>query len=196
MSPPNLSGRNEGFSLVEMLITMTLLSVIMGAMFSVIVQTQQEYVRQQEALTAEEILRAVEQTLTVIVRSGAADPRATGLTGFDPDPLNRGRMDNIRVVSDFNPADGDLQDPLEDVILQRLGDTVFVQWQRNTPVQPLAYPVTDMLFEYYAADNSRLTTRAQISSATKIRIILLARSRTRSNALDRREAWVYMRNRR
>lgn len=195
MRKRRLSRRNDGFSLIELLITLTLLSVIMGSLFGVIVRTQREYTRQQIALTGEEILRAVEQSLTVILRSGGADPRTSGLTGFDPDPMNHGRFDNIRVVSDFNPADGDVLDDFEDVTFQRRGDTVFVQWRQAGVMQPLAYPVADMVFEYYDADNTLLTTNVQAAAATKVRIALSARSPARPNTLERRHAWVYLRNR-
>src|SRR5687768_6487558 len=125
------STRN-GFTLAELMVALTLFGVVMTAIMGVVLNMQRSFVRQRENARAEDAMRLGETTLTTVLRAAAANPR--GMTGasaprLDPDPLAHGIFDNIRVVSDFNPPDGDVNDPLEDVLVYQLSDTLFIRWQ-------------------------------------------------------------------
>jgi type II secretory pathway pseudopilin PulG len=94
-----------GFTLVEMASAIVLIGLVLGAFMGVVLSVQRSYQRQRDALRAQDALRLAESVIRTALRGGGADPLQTGAPGIDPDPLGHGRFDNLRVVSDFNPAD-------------------------------------------------------------------------------------------
>ena len=118
------------------------------------------------------------------------------MTLVDPDPLARGGFDNLRVVSDFNPADGDTDDILEDVLVWVAADTLWIRWSAGGEAQVMSHPVTSIEFRYFANDGTELATAANVAAgATQALVTLVAPRDPRSQAVERRESWVYLRNR-
>ncbi len=188
--------RTHGFSLVELIISMALLSVVVIAILNSVLTTQRMYIVQATTTRAQESLRSAEFTIGTVLRTAGADPLLTGTTLVDPDPLERGEFDNLRVVSDFNPADGDTDDVLEDVLVWVSSDTLWIRWSAGGENQAMAYPVTSMDFRYFANDGTELTTAADVATgATQVLFTIVAPRDPRSTAEERRESWVYLRNR-
>lgn len=185
-----------GFTLVEVLMTLVILSLVSASLFSVTLSMQRDYARQKSETQAQEALRTAESALSTVLRTAGADLRGGTLGLLEADPLNHGVFDNVRAVADFNPADGDVSDPLEDVTVSVDDDTLFVRWQAGGATLPLAYPVRELLFEFYAGNGTALTTKAQAANAARVKIELAAAEEASSSDLERREAWVYLRNRR
>ena len=186
-----------GFSLIELLVAVTLLSLVIASMMGLVMSIQRTFTGQRELIRAQESLRAAQNVVATILRSAGADPNSTGSATLEPDPQSHGRFDNLRTLSDFNPADGDFDDPLEDVLIELVGDTLFVRWQASTARQPLAAPVYDILFEYYATDGTLLTTESQIASgAVRAKFTIEAPRDPRDATTERIQAWwIYLRNR-
>lgn len=183
-----------GLTLIEMLVSVTLLGIIMGTVTGMIARTQTDYARQREVIRLQENMRTAELTLTRLLRTAAVDPLAKNIAGVDIDPLAHGAFDNIRVRSDFNPADGDIADPMEDALVYVSADTLYVRWRAGTPPQAAAYPVRSLLFEYFAADNTPITTPALIPSAAKVKYTITAPIKPGDATLKRRVSWVHFRN--
>lgn len=191
----------RGFTLIELMISMTLLSVVLGAIVSVVLSMQQSYVRQRQVAGSDDALRAAESTLLTALRSAGANPLEMGQSTASPqlqaNPLGHAGFDNVRAVADFNPADGDTSDPLEDVTVSVANDTLYVRWQAGGTTDPAAYGIRSLLFEYFASNGVALTLASQASMATRVKITLTAISHTRPVTLTRREQlWLYLRNRR
>jgi prepilin-type N-terminal cleavage/methylation domain-containing protein len=183
-----------GFTLVEMLITLTLFSIVAGAVTVMITQTQRDYTRQRQVVQLQENLRTAELVVTRLLRTATVDPMNLNVGSVVMDPLAHGVFDNIRVRSDYNPADGDVLDPLEDALVYTARDTLYVRWQAGAVPQPMAYPVRTILFEYFAADNTPVTTQAQFPNAAKVKYTLTAPVTPGDAAVKRRESWVFFRN--
>jgi prepilin-type N-terminal cleavage/methylation domain-containing protein len=188
---------NAGFTLTELMITLGMLSVVLSSVVAVMLGMQRGYVRQREAARSEDALRVAETTILTIFRTAEANPR--GMTGpraprILADPLTHGLFDNARIVSDFNPADGDVLDMAEDVLISVANDTLFIRWQQvsGAVAVPIAYPVRSLRFEYYTTTGTVPLTAAQISLARRVRFILTAPRHSRTNAMLRRD----LRNRR
>ena len=187
---------NAGFTLIEVLVTLTILSLVLMSVTALVLSIQRGFTHQREVVRAQEELRAAQMIVATILRSAGADPYSTGQTLLDPDPGSHARFDNLRVVSDVNPADGDVSDMLEDVLVVLVDDTLFVRWQANAARQPLASPVRDILFEYYAVDGTQLVTRSQISGATRVKFMIEVPPGPRDVTPERIESlWIYLRNR-
>ncbi len=183
-----------GFTLVEMVISIVLLSVVVGSLASVVISGQKDSDRQRQINRSQENLRAVESSIVTILRSAKADPYETGSALLDPDPLDHGTFDNVRVVSDFNPADGDFADPMEDVLFFLKGDTLKVRWQAGNEALSLAWPITHLDFDYYDTGGTAITDPALVKNATRARVTIVADKGPRTDALDRLQSWVYLRN--
>ncbi len=187
-------GRRSGVTLVEMLVTLGLLSVVMGTVTGMILRTQREYTRQREAIRLQENMRNAEMVIARLLRTAAVDPLGLSIGRVDIDPLAHGTFDNVRVRSDFNPADGDVLDALEDALVYTSDDTLYVRWQAGAVPQPIAYPVRSLLFEYFAADDTPITSQALIANAAKAKYTVTAPAKPGDAAIKSRIAWVHFRN--
>lgn len=185
-----------GFSIMEVMIALVVFSIIMGAMMGVVYNVQRRYVDQRERVRAQESLRVAQMTLAPLLRAAGANPRETATTIVNVDPDNDGLFDDLRVTTDFNPVDGDTNDPLEDVQVWVATDTLWIRWQTGAAAQPLAWPVRSLTFEYYANNGAKYTVAAQTVGATRARFILESPRDARTGQLERTESWwVNMRNR-
>jgi prepilin-type N-terminal cleavage/methylation domain-containing protein len=198
MRTPALQLRaRSGFSLVEMVIALTLSSLVVAAFFGAIAAMQRQYRGQRDTRMAEEALRTAEQVLRTVLQTAVADPLLTGQALLDPDPMgNAGAFDDLRVKSDFNPPDGDFDDELEDVRVRVQADSMMVQWSNSGSYQPLVYPVRSITFEYFDAAGTPLTTPAAAANAKSVRFTISAPESPVSNTLRSRQTWVFLQNRR
>lgn len=184
-----------GFSLIELLISLTLFTIILGALMGSVLQVQRNFTLQQSRVATQEALRVSELVIGTVLRSAEADPTSAGTSLLDPDPAGSGTFDQVRVVSDFNPADGDVADQLEDVHVYAQNDTLFIRWQVSTTAQAMAAPVDSLLFQYFDASGTELTTASAVSGATKVLVTLVAQGDPRATTSERRTSWIYFRNR-
>ncbi len=185
-----------GFTLIGMLVTLTLLGVVVGPTLSVVISIQRSFVQKRDWVRSQESLRAAQMTIATVLRSAGADPGFSGQTLLDPDPLNHGTFDNLRVVSDFNPADGDVLDPLEDFQIWLANDTLWVRFRAGDAPQAIVAPIQTLEFEYYANDGTQLTVSSQVGGATRVRFVIDAPRAARSRTHERIETqWVHLRNR-
>ena len=188
--------QKHGFTTVELVVSVALLSVVLVAVLNSVLTTQRMYMAQSTIARSQESLRSAEFTISTVLRTAGADPHETGTTLIDPDPLGRGDFDNLRVVSDFNPVDGDTDDILEDVLVWVDSNTLWIRWRAGGEDQAMAYPVTSLEFRYFANDGTELGTAADVASgASQVLFTLVAPRDPRSEAVERRESWVYLRNR-
>lgn len=197
MHKPEMGLRpREGFTLIEMVIALTISSLIIAVFFGTIANMQKQYRGQRDTRMAEESLRMAEQVLRTVLQTAAADPRSTGAALIDPDIMANGGFNDIRVKSDFNPPDGDFLDELEDVRVRVAADTMFVQWNSAGSYQPLVYPVRSLTFEYFDNAGNALTTVAAAANAKSVRFTIAAPESPVSNVLRSRRTWVFLQNRR
>ncbi len=187
--------RSNGFSLLELVISLLLLGLILGSLFGAVISSQRSFTRQQTTLRSQEALRVAEMIIANVLRTARADPNDTGGGLLDPDPFNSGVYNTVRARADFNPPDRDFDDPLEDVTVGVRNDTLLVIWQSGGAVQRLAHPVDSVLFEYFNDAGTALTTDAQVSGATKVRLTIVAAEDPLSGSAERRVSWIYLRNR-
>ena len=85
--------RRRAFTLVEVMLSLVLLSVVLGAVTNVTLNMQRIYLRQREATAADDALRTTELMLVAVLRSAGANPKnmtGTNAPMLDPDPNNTG----------------------------------------------------------------------------------------------------------
>lgn len=188
--------RRAGFSIMEVMVAMAIFTVVMAALMSVVIGLQRRFVDQRERVRAQESLRVAQMTLGPLLRAAGADPKNSGLTSVNVDPDNDGIFDDLRVKTDFNPIDGDVDDPLEDVHVYVASDTMWIRWQVGAAPQPLAWPIKSLMFEYYGNNGAKILPAIETVGATRARFIIESPRDIRTGQLERTEAWwVNMRNR-
>ena len=122
-----------GFTLTELLVSMTLLSVVMGSVVSVITTVQRDYARQRTRDGSMTAVRSAELLIGRVFRTAGADPNKVGVVGISAQPNGTG---SVRVRADFNPADGDTNDDLEDVTIDLSGQDLRVKgWVKQGTMQ-------------------------------------------------------------
>lgn len=186
--------RRRGFSLVELLIAMTLLTIIMGALVSVMMKVQRDYTRQRVRGDGTTALRTTEILLGRAFRSAGADPNLIGVVGILAEPNG---TSSVRLRGDFNPADGDVADPLEDIQFDLVDGEMRVRWQAGATIAPLVRPVSGLTFTYYRRDGTQVTNLAHVdTAAARVRIVVTApvqRANGTTTTL-RSESWAFVRN--
>lgn len=191
--------RRAGFSLIELMISLVLLTVVLGAVMRVTLSMQKSYIRQREVTGADDAIRTTEAMLITVMRAAGANPY--GLTGtnapqLDPDPSNSGTFNSVRAVADFNPADGDTNDSMEDVLVTVVSDTLEIRSSAGASSVAVAYGIRSLRFEYFASNGTALTTKANVSIATRVKVTITALVHTRSSVTTQRVFWINLRNRR
>jgi prepilin-type N-terminal cleavage/methylation domain-containing protein len=185
-----------GFTLIELMISITMLGIVLGALTVSMLSMQRGYIRQRDMVRSEDALRSADLIISSILRTAGANPRnMTGAGAPRIDPLAP-PFDTLRVVADFNPADGDVADLLEDVQVWALNDTLFVRWQAGAAATPVAFPVRNLSFQYDSAGTVLATNADVARAARRVRVRIEAPRHSRTNVLARRDSWVYLRNRR
>lgn len=132
-----------GLTLVEMLITMVVTLLIVGATVQMIVAVQQSYATQQTRLEARTNARATMDMIARLARTA---------TTVDPDPDGNGVLDSIRLVGDWNPDNG-AADPYEDVTFTTAGGMVRKQEPTDGVPAPFADRVASLAFAYRDTNN-------------------------------------------
>jgi prepilin-type N-terminal cleavage/methylation domain-containing protein len=182
-----------GFTLIELMISLTLLAIVMGGLTTAMVSMQRGYTRQRETARSEDALRNAELTISSILRYAGANP--TNIVGPRIDPFAP-PFDSLRVVANFNPVDADVADLLEDVLVYAANDTMYVRWQSGAAPAAVAWPVRSLDFQFDSSGTVLATNVDVARAATRVRVTLEAPKHARTNQLARRISWVYMRNRR
>ena len=193
--------RDAGFTILELIVAMVLLSAILAGLFGTITRTQRRYVEHKVNTRSHETLGMAEATMIRLFRSARADPtKATsfgiGTTfkpGITPNPLNHATWDNVAVRSDFNPADGDFNDLMEDVQFSTASDTLYVRWQNGGATTPMAYPVRSLLFEYYSSGGVQITNPADVTGAARVKFTITVPGKPGA-PLVARTTWATVRN--
>jgi len=159
--------KTPGFTLIELLIAMTIGLIIMGALASTFLIQRDAYDVQEQVTEMVQGARAALDMISREVRMGGYyDPTGpTIMQSHDPSDASTFvgipyDATQLKIVSDFrgvnasDPADGDTDDPDEQVIYSE--DEVNDEIQRNGVV--FAENITDFDFEYLDSDGNPTNT--------------------------------------
>lgn len=177
--------RSAGYTLVELLLAMSVGLILMSAALLVARQTTQaSNVMMDGAATQEEVQYSI-QWITDLLRAAGSNPYniATGacpaanttFTAIQLDPNGVGRNDNIRIHADINPPNGLLgglsgacTESGEDVTVAYDPVNLYIT-KRDNNIDQAAMPVTDRVisalqFTYLTAAGAATAVQAQVAS--------------------------------
>jgi type II secretory pathway pseudopilin PulG len=177
-----------GFTLVGMMVAFVVLGLVLSPLIRTLLTAQEGFVRSRQRAQTASSVRYAHLALTRFLRNAGSSPYGVPIQGIDPDPRGDGVFDDIRLRADFNPADGDTDDPGEDVTFYVRADTMFMR-SANGVEQPYLIGVDSLAFEYFdwrgdvitnpdrvaeRAASARLVVRGQAGPAAKPSIRTLA----------------------
>jgi type II secretory pathway pseudopilin PulG len=109
--------REAGFSLVEMLTVVGALAIVLLVVGQIMERVQRQYESQRRLVEATDNARAALDTLVRLVRMAGSNPRGiVGLQPIVPDVDGNNALDSLALQSDWNPANGALTDPYENIV--------------------------------------------------------------------------------
>lgn len=140
----NGRGPDEGFSFLELLVSLAVFSMAMGGLASLLIQNSQinrvDQMRAEVQGTARNCLSMIVQT----VRTAGWDPRNTGLSPVVLDPSPTNSTNYLEVYADLN-EDGDTNDAGEDVLIR--WNVNKIEWRTSSdttqPFVTLADTITN-----------------------------------------------------
>jgi prepilin-type N-terminal cleavage/methylation domain-containing protein len=128
-----IRGNQKGFSLVEMLVSITVLTLAMSGLATLLIQNAR--INKSQRMAAEMQANA-RNTLSMVVqklRSAGWDPTNAGLATVTLDPDTTDNISEIEVFADLN-EDGDTLDADEQTLIRHLGASNQVVWRPTSDV--------------------------------------------------------------
>lgn len=106
----------RGFTMVELLVSSAVMVVVLGVSTTVLTKSSTMFTQQRGALNGRNSAAASIDLLSRLLRqSSCISATNVYCQSIVPDFENNGVFDSVRVQADWNPRDGDLNDPYEDV---------------------------------------------------------------------------------
>ena len=170
--------KENGFTLVELLIAMTIGLIILAALSSTFLMQRKIYDVQEQIVEMVQTARAAMDMMTREIRMAGYDPTGAGFDGitYDADQLEI-KADMYKTKNTGNP-DGDTDDSNEHIIYKYYDKDSSYPYQikrktGNGNFQPFAENIQSFTFEYLDNAGSSPTTTADIR---QIRITITART--------------------
>ena len=119
----------RGMTMVELLVSSAVMLVVLGVTTTVMTKSSTMFTQQRAALDGRNSAAASVDLLTRLLRqSSCVSATAVYCQSIFPDADGNSVFDSVRVRADWNPRDGDLNDPYEDVLFVVANGTL---WKRE-----------------------------------------------------------------
>lgn len=151
------ASREAGFTLVELLCVTVIVLITMGMTTAMLMSTQNVYGAQRERAETTHQARAAADTIARLVRMSGNNPFGIAMTPIAANPDgNTNLFDSIRVQADWNPADGDVADPYEDMTFTVAGNQLFKTEPTDAGPVLFADNVQSVVFAYRDTNNNAI----------------------------------------
>lgn len=145
-----------GFTLVELLVVTVVVLVTMGLAAAAMMSTQRAYGAQRERIETTQQAQAAIEMIARLVRMSGNNPFGIAIVAIDADPDGNTAFDSIRIRADWNPADGDLTDPYEDITFTVAGNQLFKEEPADGAPVLFADNIQSLLFAYRDTNNNAI----------------------------------------
>ena len=158
------AGQAAGFSTMGMIVALVLLGFLLSPLLGTIISAQHGFVANRQRARAAGNVRYAHLALTRFMRAAGSSPLGVALDGVDPDPDGDGDFDDIRLRADYNPPDGDIDDPGEDLVFYLRADTMFLRSGTAGAEEPYLIGVDSLAFEYFDREGNPITDANRVTS--------------------------------
>jgi type IV pilus assembly protein PilW len=178
---------DQGFTLVELLLSMGIAAVVMASIYAVYLSQQKSFTTQEKVATMHQNVRAAMYYMERDIRMAGCNP--TGIAGAGIITANPSLIrftEDIRGQGDTDPSDGDTGDPNEDITYSLAdgdgdGDTDLVRDTRageDIADRIIAENIVSLNFTYLDADGN---TTASLSAIRFVQVSLTAATEDNEN---------------
>ena len=168
-------GPEGGFTLVEMLVSLTLLSMVFGGIAALMIQNSQINRTEQMSAEVQSNARNCLSMIVQVLRTAGWDPKNAGFAavGLDPSPTNS--TNYIEVFADLN-EDGDTNDAGEDVTIRWSSDRI--EWRQSSDTTQPYVILADSISNDADGDGTAETmfVADSMTNPTRITVRITARS--------------------
>ena len=147
-----------GMTRVELLVGAAVTICVLGVSTTVLVQSSQMFTQQRSAMDSRNNAGAAMDTLVRLLRqTSCVSDTTVYCNSINPDPDNNGIFDTVRVQGDWNPRDGVLDDPYEDVIFRVVNNTLFKMEPTDASLVEFGDGVEAIRFTYTDQNGAPMT---------------------------------------
>ena len=161
-------GQATGYSLIEMLITIAVMTVVMGLIGTVMITVQRQYMSQQKLIDASNNARVALDLVLRLVRVAGNNPERIGFEPIHPDPDGNSQMDSIRLRADWNPGDGDISDAYEDMIFSTSNGVLYIRRPSDGSPVEFVDRVESLTFSYKDRDGADISSSNAVANRNSI----------------------------
>ncbi|HXU10465.1 MAG TPA: prepilin-type N-terminal cleavage/methylation domain-containing protein, partial [Candidatus Binatia bacterium] len=123
------AAEEDGFSLLEILVSLAIFAMAMGGLAGLLVQNSQINRASQMRAEVQSTARNCLSMIVQVLRTSGWDPRNAGFPPVVLDPSPTGTTNYIETLADLN-EDGDTSDSGEDVLIRWVGNRV--EWRTTS----------------------------------------------------------------
>jgi prepilin-type N-terminal cleavage/methylation domain-containing protein len=183
-----------GFSLIEMMVSIALVGVLLGAIFTMLIQSQQQYPSEQSLSEATQNARLAMELMSTVIRQAGNDLQRRSNDPCNPnnhpciagEPIS-GTATTLNILADITGSVGtntgdpdcDTNDSFEDVGFQydSASQQINMRLGAGGPLDPIAKNIAGLTFEYYTYDGTgALIATAVPCQIRVVRITIVASS--------------------
>ena len=141
------AGREEGFTLVEFLVSSLVMTLVLGSAVALSSQIQEGFQSDLDGEVVEQEARYALDWITRDLRSAGSNPYGAAGAFLVMDPNGGANTaDSVQVQADINPPDGDITDSGEDIrIVLDTANRVITRQDPNA-ADPAALAMTEAIF--------------------------------------------------
>ncbi|WP_157898660.1 PilW family protein [Luteitalea pratensis] len=168
----------RGMTMVELLVSSAVMLVVLSVTTTVMTKSSTMFTQQRAALDGRNSGAAAIDLLTRLLRqSSCISATAVYCQSIVPDPEPNGVFDSVRVRADWNPRDGDLNDPYEDVYFVVGGGTLWKKEPSDPGLVSFGDQVQSLNFAYTNQNGGPLTNpvaRPDLIGGVRVTIVTTA----------------------
>jgi hypothetical protein len=139
----------RGLSMVELLVSSAVMIVVLGVSTTVLTKSSTMFTQQRGALNGRNSAAASIDLLSRLLRqSSCISATNVYCQSIFPDPEPNGVFDSVRVQADWNPRDGDLDDPYENVYFVAGGGRLWKREPTDAALVEFGDNVQSLQFAY------------------------------------------------
>jgi type II secretory pathway pseudopilin PulG len=139
-SKPRSAPGEAGFSLVELLVTLIVTLAVLGTVGSIAVRSNVIFRQQREHFDRRYNVTSTLDMIGRLLRQAEI---------VMPDPDGNGQLDSVQIIADWNPRNGNTNDPYENIRFTVAGNTLFKREPADAAPVPFADGISSVTFAYF-----------------------------------------------